>query len=216
MDRAVQREVGFIAAATLVNTGIAGALLWLAGTDIAATELALRTTARVSFVWFILAFLASPLQQLRPSRASAWLLRRRRALGVIFGFSMSIHVCFILRLYALHAPARPPMVTDADFLIGIPGLVLVALLTITSLDALKRRLGEVAWRRLHTTGIWVVWAIFFLCLVDSVGRKETAHPVLAYYAFITVLLAAMAMRVWAARRGPPRADRVALSSVQSG
>lgn len=216
MDRAVQREVGFIAAVTLVNAGIAGALLWFAGTDSAATELALRTTARVSFVWFMLAFLASPLQQLRPSRVSAWLLRRRRALGVIFGFSMSIHVCFILRLYALHAPARPPMVTDADFLIGIPGLVLVALLTITSLDALKRHLGDVAWRRLHTTGIWVVWAIFFLCLVDSVGRKETAHPVLAYYAFITVLLAAMAMRVWAARRGPPRADRVTLSNVQSG
>jgi DMSO/TMAO reductase YedYZ heme-binding membrane subunit len=94
---------------------------------------------------------------------------------------------------------------------------LVALLTITSLDALKRRLGDVAWRRLHTTGIWVVWAIFLLCLVDSVGRKETAHPVLAYYAFIAVLLVAMMMRVWAARHGRPRsADRVALGSVQSG
>jgi hypothetical protein len=36
--------------------------------------------------------------------------------------------------------------------------------------------AAVEWR-LHTTGIWVVWAIFFLCLVDSVGRKSTAHPV---------------------------------------
>jgi hypothetical protein len=68
----------------------------------------LRTTARVSFVWFILAFIASPLQQLRPSRAGAWLLGHRRALGVTFGLSMSIHVCFIVRLFALHAPARPP------------------------------------------------------------------------------------------------------------
>lgn len=199
MDRADARELGLIAGATLLNVAVAGCLLRIAGTDSDGTELALRTTARVSFVWFMLAFIAAPLQQLRPSATSAWLLRRRRALGVIFGLSMAIHVGFILRLFALHAPARPPMVTDADFLIGIPGLVLVALLTITSLDALKRRLGPTAWQRLHTTGIWVVWSIFFLCLVDSVGRKTTAHPLLAYHAFIAVLLLGMAMRIAAAR-----------------
>lgn len=200
MDRADTHEVALIAGATLVNASLAGALLLSAGSDSAATELALRTTARVSFVWFMLAFVASPLQQLRASRVTDWLMRRRRAFGVIFGLSMSIHVGFILRLYALHAPARPPMVTDADFFIGIPGLVLVALLTITSVEALKQRLGPIAWQRLHTTGIWVVWAIFFLCLVDSVGRKSTAHPVLAYYAFIAVLLAGMALRVFVASR----------------
>ena len=200
MDPADTHELVLIVGATLVNAGLAGALLALAGADSAATELALRTTARVSFVWFMLAFVASPLRQLRPSRVSAWLAHRRRALGVIFGLSMSIHVGFILRLYALHAPVRPPMVTDADFFIGIPGLVLVALLTITSLEALKRRLGEIAWKRLHTTGIWVVWTIFFLCLVDSVGRKNTAHPVLAYYTFIAVLLLGLTLRIVAARR----------------
>ena len=221
MIRTDTNDVALIVSATLFNASLAGALLLLAGSDSAATELALRTTARVSFVWFMLAFVASPLQQLRPSRvsagasarASAWLFSRRRALGVIFGLSMSIHVGFIVRLYALHAPARPPMVTDADFFIGIPGLVMVALLTITSVDALKQRLGPIAWQRLHTTGIWVVWAIFFLCLVDSVGRKTTAHPVLAYYTFIAVLLLGVGLRVFAARsrracgqRPPPPSD----------
>lgn len=203
MDRATTRDIAFIAAATLLNASIAIILLLAAGSDSDGTELALRTTARVSFVWFMLAFIASPLQRLRPSGTSEWLMRYRRALGVTFGLSMSIHACFILRLFVLHAPARPPMVTDADFLVGIPGLALVAALTITSLDALKRRLGPVAWQRLHTIGIWVVWAIFFLCLVDSVGRKSTAHPVLAYYAFIAVLLVGLALRVLAARYGEP-------------
>jgi methionine sulfoxide reductase heme-binding subunit len=193
-------EAAFIAGATLLNAGIATALRWYAGSDSAGTELALRTTARISFVWFMLAFVASPVHQLRPSRLSAWLLHRRRALGVIFGLSMSIHVGFILRLFAVHAPQRPPMVTDADFFIGIPGLIMVGLLTITSLEALKQRLGATRWRRLHTTGIWVVWAIFFLCLVDSVGRKSTDHPVLAYHAFIAVLLLGLGLRVWAARQ----------------
>ena len=80
------------------------------------------------------------------------------------------------------------MVTDADFLIGLPGLVVVALMTITSWVAIRRRMTPSHWRRLHRIGIYVVWTIFFLCLVDSVGRKETAHPVLGYYAFVAVLL----------------------------
>lgn len=194
-------ELALIAGATLVNATIAVTLLALVGSDVAGTELALRTTARVSFVWFMLAFVASPVQQLRPSRMSAWLVHRRRALGIVFGISMSMHVAFILRLFALHAPERPPMVTDADFLIGIPGLVLVALLTLTSLHAVRQRLNPAAWHRLHRTGIWVVWAIFFLCLVDSVGRKTTNHPLLAYYLFIAVLLVGLVMRVAAARTG---------------
>ena len=221
MDRLDKREAALIVGATLVNGGLAASLLLLAGSGIAGTELALRTTARVSFVWFMLAFVASPLQQLRPSRVSEWLVRRRRALGVIFGLSMSIHVGFILRLFALHAPARPPMVTDADFFIGIPGLVMVALLTITSAAAAKRRLGPAAWQRLHTTGIWVVWLIFFLCLVDSVGRKTTMHPVLAYYAFITVLLLGLSLRILAARarlrlhQGTSDANPSTLTRMQS-
>jgi hypothetical protein len=189
-----------IAAATLFNLTLAVALLLFAGSDSAGTELALRTTARVSFAWFMLVFVAAPLHQLHPSRVSAWLMHRRRALGVTFGLSMSIHVGFILRLYELHTPTRPPMVTEADFFIGIPGLVLVALLTLTSLESLKQWLGLVAWQRLHTTGIWVVWAIFFLCLVDSVGRKTTNHPILAYYTFIAVLVFGMGLRLFAARR----------------
>jgi len=53
-----------------------------------------------------------------------------------------------------------------------------------------------------------VWAIFFLCLVDSVGRKTTAHPVLAYHTFIAVLLLGLGLRVCAARqrRSPASAD----------
>lgn len=200
MSRTDVNEAALVVGATLVNAALAAALLLIVGTDSEGTELALRTTARVSFVWFILAFIASPLDQLRPSRLSAWLVRRRRALGVVFGLSMAIHVGFILRLFALHAPTRPPMVTDADFFIGIPGLVMVALLTVTSAHALRDRLGAIAWKRLHTAGIWVVWSIFFLCLVDSVGRKATNHPVLAYYAFIAVLLLALSLRIAAARR----------------
>lgn len=200
MNRPAKSEVALIAAGTLLHGSIAVLLFLYAGSDVESTQLALRTTARMSFVWFMLAFVASPLAALAPGPASAWLLRRRRAFGVIFGLSMTMHVGFILRLFILHGPERPPMVTDADFYVGIPGLLLVAAMTVTSLDALHRRLGPVAWKRLHTTGLWVVWSIFFLCLVDSVGRKATDHPVLMYYLFIAVLVFGLGLRVSAAAR----------------
>ncbi|MBI3784555.1 MAG: hypothetical protein HY270_14270 [Deltaproteobacteria bacterium] len=76
----------------------------------------------------------------------------------------------------------------------------------TPLEALKRWLGSIAWQRLHSVGIWIVWAIFFLCLVDSVSRKTTNHPLLAYHAFIAVLLFGLGLRIVAARKtSVPRA-----------
>ena len=197
--RADRVEIGIVVAAALVSASVAAAVLGAdAGRD--GTRLALRLTARLSFVYFMLAFVASPLARLRPGAVTRLLVRRRRAFGVAFGASMTIHVGCILRLYALYAPDRPPMVTDADFLIGVPGLVLVALMTVTSLVAVRRRMRPAHWRRLHRTGLYVVWSIFFLCLVDSVSRKDTDHPILAYGTFIAVLLAGMALRVTAARR----------------
>lgn len=192
-------EVAWIVAATLVSLTLAGSILLAGDGGREATRLALRATARLSFVYFIVAFVASPLARLRPGPFSRWLVRRRRAFGVAFGASMTVHVGCILRLYTLYAPERPPMVTDADFLIGIPGLVMVGLMTVTSLVAIRRRIGPTTWHRLHRVGIYVVWSIFFLCLSDSVGRKETAHPVLGYYLFIGVLVSAMALRFMAWR-----------------
>jgi hypothetical protein len=192
-------ELRWIVAATFVSLTVATSILVAGAAGREATRLALRATARVSFGYFIMAFTAAPLARVLPGRASAWLLRRRRAFGVAFGASMTVHVFCILRLYALYAPERPPMVTNADFLIGIPGLALVGFLTLTSWVAIRRRVAPLHWRRLHRSGIYVVWTIFFLCLVDSVGRKGTAHPILAYDAFIAVLLGAMALRVRAWR-----------------
>ncbi len=195
------RERLLVVGLTLVNAAVALGVFTIAGWDAAGTEIALRTTARVSMIYFLLAFLATPLSRLRPGPGSRWLLRYRRAFGVVFGLSMSIHVFCISYLFRLFAPARPPMVTSADFFIGIPGLILVALMTITSLHALRRGLGPRWWEPLHRTGLWAVWAIFFLCLVDSVGRKATRHPVLEYYSFIAVLTAALAVRIAGRRRG---------------
>lgn len=202
-DLSTGRELGCIAGASLANLAVAATVFAVAGTAADGTELALRTTARVSLVWFLLAFCASPAFRLWPGRLTHAWLGYRRAFGVVFGLSMSIHVGCILRLFQQFAPARPPMVTTTDFTIGIPGLVFVAAMTVTSIGALQRAVGPVVWGRLHRVGIWVVWAIFILCLLDSVGRKRTAHAVLAYYVFIGVLGLAAVLRACAGTTPAP-------------
>ena len=198
--RIADRQTAFILAASIVNATIALLVLRGWGTSSDGVELALRVTARVSCFYFLLAFVAAPLRRLAPGPLTSWLVRYRRAFGVTFGISMSMHVMLISRMFVIYAPEKPPMVTWADFLIGIPGLVLVALMTITSFDRLKRALGPTRWKQLHRAGLFFVWSIFFLCLVDSVSRKETDHPVLAYDAFIAILILAMSLRIGAWRR----------------
>ena len=134
--------------AALLSFTVAGLILATGDDAREATRLALRTTARLSFVYFMVAFVATPLARLRPSDATRWIVRRRRAFGVAFGASMTIHVGCIARLYGLYAPERPPMVTDADFFVGVPGLVLVALMTIV-VSRRRRRMTPVLWHRLH-------------------------------------------------------------------
>jgi sulfoxide reductase heme-binding subunit YedZ len=189
-----------IAIATACNAAIAVLVLAIAGTGVTGVELALRITARVSMLWFLLAYVATPLAELRAGDLSRTLVRSRRSFGVIFGLSMTMHAVFIVWLFLLFQPARPPMVTDADFTIGIPGLLLVALMTVTSFEALRRRLSAKTWGRLHRSGLHVVWAIFFLCLADSVSRKDAVSPLLEYGLFLALLVAAALLRFVAWRR----------------
>ncbi|HEY2774227.1 MAG TPA: hypothetical protein VGK20_09270 [Candidatus Binatia bacterium] len=189
-----------IAGASLVNASVALAVLAVFGIESPGIELALRITARVSMLWFLLAYLAWPVSVLGPEALGRRLLAKRRAFGIIFGISMSMHVAFILRMFALYIPERPPMVQTADFTIGIPGLMLVAAMTLTSFDALKKAVGPQRWGQLHRVGLHFVWAVFFLCLTDSVGRKQAVSPLLEYGFFIAMLLAAATLRFVAWRR----------------
>lgn len=86
------REAGFLFVASVVNAAVAILVLGRFGAGADGTELALRTTARVSLLWFVAAYAARPLHDLFPGGLAASLLRWRRACGVVFGLSMSMHV----------------------------------------------------------------------------------------------------------------------------
>ena len=171
------------------------------------TREALRGTARLAFVPFVLAFIARPLNDLRPTAVSKWLLDNRGLLGVCFGFCMTSHFGLLVWLHYLSAPEIPEAVTVADFVIGGPGLFLVFVMVVTSASRVRAKMDERKWRRIHKTGIHLVWFIFLGCLTDSFGHKSPPYPALHYLPFIGVLVIAMGIRLGASLFGPGRRFR---------
>ncbi|MDH0300756.1 MULTISPECIES: ferric reductase-like transmembrane domain-containing protein [unclassified Pseudomonas] len=123
---------------------------------------AIRATARSSFALFLLTFLASALAILLPSTASRQLLRERRYLGLAFAFSHTVHGVLIY----LYAKAFPELFwagrTAVANIPGSVGYLFIALLALTSFKAPMRLLGPRRWKGLHSTGTWVLAAVFCL------------------------------------------------------
>ncbi|WP_325917684.1 ferric reductase-like transmembrane domain-containing protein [Pseudomonas frederiksbergensis] len=120
---------------------------------------AIRATARSSFVLFLLAFTASAFAVLVPSPLSKSLVRERRFIGLAFAFSHLVHALLIYWYGQLNTEFWPGRTTLGN-VPGTVGYVFILLLALTSFKSTKRLIGTTAWKRLHTTGMWVVAAIF--------------------------------------------------------
>lgn len=120
---------------------------------------AIRATARSSFALFLLAFTASAFAVLVPSPLSKSLVRERRFIGLAFAFSHLVHAVLIYWYGQLNTEFWPGR-TAVGNLPGSVGYVFILLLALTSFKSTTRLIGAIAWKRLHTTGMWVLAAIF--------------------------------------------------------
>jgi sulfoxide reductase heme-binding subunit YedZ len=154
----------------------------------------IRATATSSLALFLLAFVASSLHALRPSAGAKWLLRNRRYVGVGFATSHAAHLGLILGLVARDAADFSARVSSTTVIGGGIGYVFIAAMTATSFDRTARWLGRRLWRILHTTGMYLLWGIFFF---SYVGRIPSPR----YTTFTALLVAALALRI-AARLRP--------------
>lgn len=179
----------------LVGLTISLMALALAGShhfDIEGMRAVIRATARTSLLLFCLAFGASAFHTLWPNVATRWLRRNRRYLGVAFGVSHGVHAVAIVSLL-LVAPELVDSVASPDMLIfGGLGYVVIAAMVATSFDRTAALLGPRAWRALHWGGAHFIWLSFIVTF-----GKRTANP--AYWGFIAVLFAIMALRLLAWR-----------------
>ncbi len=113
----------------------------------------LRVTARITFVFFLLAYIARPMVVL--FRKGQWLVRHRRYLGVMAALSHTVHFGYVLLYFAATGEALE--VTTIIF--GGLGFVFFWIMALTSNDASVRALG-MWWKRLHRTGMHYNWLIF--------------------------------------------------------
>lgn len=173
------------------------ATLHLGGYDVESIRLAVRQTARTSFVLFLCAFTASSLQSRWPGVATGWLLRNRRWFGLGFAFSHLLHAIALVMFANADSATFWTLVKTPNLVIGGTGYLVLTLLAATSFDGAVRMLGVGAWQRLHKIGVWVLWGNFMI----SYGKRI---PISLYYAIpVLLLIGAFALRN-AARRSALR------------
>src|SRR5258705_5730213 len=85
------------------------------------------------------------------------------------------------------------MTDRTSLVLGGFAYAFLAAMTATSFDRSAAWLGPRRWRRLHTTGAWVIWFVFTATFLPLTFRSAL------YWPFALLLLAALAVRVAALR-----------------
>lgn len=162
-------------------------------------QLAARYTARVGFLlFFVPVFAASAWNRLAPSRASRWVMKRRRALGLAFATSHTIHLV-ALTTFNVIAGTVPDLPT---LVVGGGAYVMMFAMAATSNDAAVRRLGPQRWQRLHRVGIYWLWFVFTFSYAGRVAEGRLAFLPLLGLAVGAFGLRLVAWRARRARRAP--------------
>jgi methionine sulfoxide reductase heme-binding subunit len=162
-------------------------------------RLAARYTARLAFSIFVPVYVASSWHRLAPSAASRFVVQRRRSLGLAFATAHTIHLGALTTFAILaHQPPRFSAIA-----VGGGAYLAMFAMAATSNDAAVRRLGR-WWSRLHRVGVHWLWFVFAFTYASRIAAGNRA-----FVPFEAVALAALALRIAAARRRRPRLLRVA-------
>lgn len=143
-------------------------------------------------------FSVSPWARLSPGDPSRRALRARRRLGLAFGWHHLAHLAVLLAYLAASGQQLNPGRAAG----GMAAYAALVAIMATSNDGAVRRLGPVNWKRLHRSGLWLLWLAFVLTYVPRLlGKVPTAGGGMAEFVPCALLLAALAgLRLCAARR----------------
>jgi sulfoxide reductase heme-binding subunit YedZ len=155
----------------------------------------IRVTARSSFVLFLLVFTASAAARRWPGGFTRWQLANRRQIGLGFAVSHTIHAAAIAGFAWLDPAGFRAATSPGNFVSGGLAYLFIVLMAATSFDGAVRWLGAKRWRLLHAAGVHFLWISF----VITFGKRI---PMSAGYVLpVTMLLAALALRLWTQRHG---------------
>jgi len=142
-----------------------------------------RLTARLTFIFFIAAYLARPLWQRFRWPAARWALTNRRWLGLAAAISHSVHLAYVVGAQM----AGNEAIDLVTLLGGGLGFALFWLMGLTSSESAVQSLGK-GWRWLHRGGMHYLWFIFFITYAGA----ATVNPML--WAFVALLVGGVALR----------------------
>ena len=170
-------------------------ILFSYGWNDASFHVAMRSTARTSFCLFFLAFTASSLYRLWPTRSTHWLIQNRRYIGVSFAVSHTVH----LALIAIIALAIPqPFLSEqrvAGVVLGTIAYAFIFAMALTSSNRAQTWIGLVKWRALHRTGGYFILLVFTLSYIKHV----LINPAF-YFPFIVAVITILGLRFAARSR----------------
>ncbi len=179
----------WMGAAFLVAMASAAAVLAIFGIGGRGTQIALKITARWSFLLFWLAYTGGATRQLFGSRFNG-LARRGRELGLAFASAQLVHLGLILWL--IYIAAGP----DGDMLFFWIGMVFTYLLALLSLRHLRDLLGEPLWRTVKTLGLEYIAIVFATDFIVLPFEEHGLAKYPATYApFGLMVVAGMAIRL---------------------
>lgn len=176
-----QKNLTILFGVIVPTTAATAVYLQSAGVTDDHLNMLLRLTARISFMTYLVVFIARPMRQLFTNDMTAWLLRERRSLGITFAAMHTVH----LGLIAYRFNTIPGLDYEpANGIIGGTAYALMYLMLITSFDAPARALGPKNWKRLHEFGLYYIGLIFVSTLLPDPG-DEIFTPERTWFVFLT-------------------------------
>jgi methionine sulfoxide reductase heme-binding subunit len=153
-----------------------------------AVRVVARATVRVSVTLFLLTFAASALHSLFNGPRSAWLLAKRRAIGLSFALAHYAHLIALIVMGAWFYPLREE-IGPAEIIGGGLAYLFILVMAATSNNWSVGFLGARRWKILHSIGAWYLWISFTQAYVP----RAFADPI--YIPFAAALIAAPLFRI---------------------
>lgn len=172
------------------------------------TEFIILHAVLCALPFFLVAFTASSLATLWPSRRTRWVLANRRYFGLAFAFGMAWHFTFVGYSVIRFGNRLGP----SDLTLDSIGLCLLLAMTLTSFRRFSRRVTLVNWRRLHKAGVYTIWFLVTYFYLDDFRSNGNRF----YLGVAGLFLAAWVLRMiaWIRKRRGTR--QVALEVPAQG
>jgi hypothetical protein len=179
--------ITWVLAAFLIALALAVVVLVIFGIGERGTAIALRATARWSFLLFWLAYAGSAIAWLCRPRLDG-LARHGRELGLAFASAQLVHVGLVL--WIIHI-AKGPVGAMVFFWVGIFCTFLLTLFSVPRLrDAVEPRL----WRIFRTIALEYIALAFAADFITLHTEELKKHPV-SYLPFAVMLVSGAGLRV---------------------